>query len=71
MMFNNFINILKSFWGGAAAVAVAGPLILWGSELDPPWPPGNASRITTLFCATAVILAYALGRTLGNLEKPP
>ncbi|HME44995.1 MAG TPA: hypothetical protein VKF36_18020 [Syntrophorhabdales bacterium] len=64
MTFTHFIKTFRSMWGGAAAAAAAGPVILWVSELDPPWPPNNATKVTTLFCAVALILAYVSSRTL-------
>ncbi len=66
MIFAHFIKAFKSMWSGAAAAAAAGPIILWISDLDPPWPPGSATKVTTLFCVVAVILAYALSLTLAE-----
>jgi len=69
MTFSHFIKQFKSMWGGAVIAATSGPAILWLSGLDPPWPPGGASKIATLFCAVAAIMAYALGNTL--VDKNP
>jgi hypothetical protein len=66
MTFSQFIKLFKSMWGGAVIAATAGPSVLWLSGLDPPWPPGSASKIATLFCAVAAIMAYALGNALSD-----
>lgn len=66
MTFSHFIKRFKSMWGGAVIAATAGPAILWLSGLDPPWPPGSASKIATLFCAVAAIMAYTMGNALAD-----
>lgn len=66
MTFVQFLRAFKSLWGGAAIAAASGPLILWASELDPPWPPGSASKIAALFCAAALMLTYIFVHSLAD-----
>lgn len=68
MTFASFLKALKFMWGTAVAAAAAGPLILWISGLEPPWPPG-AGKIATLFSAVAVLLAYPASRALANRHE--
>jgi hypothetical protein len=59
---SGLIKDFKTFWGGAVAIATAGPLGLWVADLSPPWPQ-SAKAVTaaaTLFCAAAVAIAVAI-----------
>jgi hypothetical protein len=69
MTFLKFLKAFRSIWGGAALAAAGGPIILWASELDPPWPPNSASKITTLFCAVAILLSYFINRVLAEKQQ--
>ncbi len=70
MTFASFLKALKSMWGTAVAAAAAGPVILWISDVEPPWPTG-ADKIATLFCAVAVLLAYIVSRALADQHESP
>jgi len=37
-MNEDLIKTFRSLWGGAMAVVSAGPLALWATSLQPPWP---------------------------------
>src|SRR5712692_10630124 len=70
MTFASFLKAFKSMWGTAVAAAAAGPVILWISDVQPPWPTG-ADKIATLFCAVAMFLAYIVSRALADQHESP
>jgi len=63
MSLGDFLKAFKSIWGGLAAAAAAGPLLVWGGGLQPPWPD-SAAGITSVFCAVSILVGYALSRLL-------
>lgn len=63
------VESLKSAWGVVTAAAVAGPLPLWTSDLQPPWPSGSTVVATTV-CATAIWLAFRL-KSMGRRQSVP
>lgn len=64
-----FFAYVKSLWGGASAVALAGPVALWAPGLEPPWPEGTAAIIALLFCVVALLIAYAGFHRLASQSK--
>lgn len=50
---------LKSAWGMTMAAVAAGPLALWTSDLQPPWPEGSTIVAMTA-CAAAIWLALVI-----------
>jgi hypothetical protein len=62
--FLDFLSAFKSFWGAAATAAAAGPIMMWATKLDPPWPPDDVGKIATIFCAVALILAFVMATRL-------
>ena len=59
MTIANQLGLFKSAWGAVVAAVAAGPLVMWTSDLQPPWPPGSFA-IASLACAVAVWLAISL-----------
>jgi hypothetical protein len=50
---------LKSAWGMTMAAVAAGPLALWQTDLQPPWPEGS-TIVSTTACAAAIWLALVI-----------
>ncbi len=68
MKFSRYIKSFKTWWRLATLASVAGPLALWTPDLHPPWPTG-AAAIATLFCVVAILLAYIIGRYIGEKSR--
>ena len=62
MSFKDQLESLKTAWGVVMAAVAAGPIALWTTELQPPWPSGSALVATTA-CAFAIWIAFSI-RTL-------
>ena len=49
-------------WAAVVAAVLAGPLSIWGGELDPPDPAGLAIKLAIPFCGVCVVLAWLCAR---------
>ena len=60
----------RSWWGLAVICAIAGPLLLWMPNLQPPWPEGS-HVIAAVLAIVAGILSILIARYfLSNRSKP-